>query len=138
MSVLLLRHAWAGDREAWRGDDRLRPLDERGRKQALALRDLLAGRDVLRVVSSPYLRCVESVEPLAAALGVPIETDERLAEGTPARLALALLAELDGGLACTHGDVIEAVLGYGLRKGAAVVAAVADGKATVDVALPAP
>jgi 8-oxo-dGTP diphosphatase len=138
MSVLLLRHAWAGDREAWQGDDRLRPLDERGREQALALRDLLAGRDVVRVVSSPYLRCVESVEPLAAALGVAIETDERLAEGTPARLALALLAELGGGLACTHGDVIEAVLGYGLRKGAAVVADLEDGKATVDVALPAP
>ncbi len=134
MSVLLLRHAWAGSRDAWDGDDRLRPLDERGRMQALALRDLLASRDIVRVVSSPYVRCVETVEPI----GLPVETDERLAEGAPAALALSLLAELDGGLACTHGDVIEAVLGYGLRKGALVVADVANGMAVVEAAMPAP
>ena len=137
MSVLLLRHARAGERAAWTGDDRLRPLDDRGLRQALALRDL-AQRAIGRIVSSPYRRCVETVEPLAEALGIPIELDDRLAEGASPQLALALLAELDGGLACTHGDVIEAVLGYGLRKGAVAVTDVGPDGAVVLEALPAP
>ena len=96
MSVLLLRHARAGERDEWTGDDTLRPLDERGRLQALALRDL-SQRAIGRIVSSPYRRCVETVEPLAEALGIPVELDDRLAEGAPPQLALSLLAELDGG-----------------------------------------
>ena len=137
MSVLLLRHARAGERAAWTGDDTLRPLDDRGLRQALALREL-AQRAIGRIVSSPYRSCVETVEPLAEALGIPIELDDRLAEGASPQLALALLAELDGGLACTHGDVIEAVLGYGLRKGAVAVTDVGPDGAVVLEALPAP
>jgi broad specificity phosphatase PhoE len=137
VSVLLLRHAWAGKRDEWRGDDSLRPLDERGRLQALALREL-ATRGIRRIVSSPYRRCIETVEPLAAELGIAVEVDDRLAEGTPPPLALSLLADLEGGLACTHGDVIEGVLGYGLRKGAAAVTDVDRGGAAVLEALPAP
>jgi 8-oxo-dGTP diphosphatase len=137
MSVVLLRHASAGDRDAWEGDDRLRPLDERGRQQALALQ-VLATRAISRIASSPYTRCVETVEPLAAELGIAIEIDDRLAEGASRAHALSLLSDLDQGLACTHGDVIEEVLGYGLRKGAAVIVDVEDGEATVVAALPAP
>jgi 8-oxo-dGTP diphosphatase len=138
MSVLLLRHTSAGDRDAWEDDDELRPLDKRGRKQALALTTLPATRSIERIVSSPYRRCVESVEALADARGLPIELDERLAEGVPTHLTLGLLAELDGGLACTHGDVIEAVVGFGLRKGAAVVIDVGPTGVTVLEKLRAP
>jgi len=121
MSVILLRHGSAGHRDAWDGDDRLRPLDDEGYDQAIALPDALAGRRISRVVSSPYVRCIESVEPLAAALGLTVELDGRLAEGAGGAGAIALLAELEGGLACTHGDVVEAVLGRVLGTGAAAV-----------------
>ena len=47
MSVLLLRHTSAGDRDAWEDDDELRPLDKRGRAQAVALRDELRAREHL-------------------------------------------------------------------------------------------
>jgi phosphohistidine phosphatase SixA len=117
VSVILLRHASAGKRDAWHGDDRLRPLDKRGRAQAVALRDLLRARGVRHVVSSPYVRCTQTVAPLE----LEIVTDERLAEGAPVEAALALLHELDDAVACTHGDVIEAVLGRSLKKGAAVL-----------------
>jgi 8-oxo-(d)GTP phosphatase len=117
MSVILLRHASAGKREEWSGDDRLRPLDKRGRAQAEALADLLRARGVQRVVSSPYVRCTQTVAPL----GLEIVPDERLAEGAPVEMTLALLRELDDAVACTHGDVIDAVLGRSLKKGAAVV-----------------
>lgn len=121
MSVILYRHAPAGDRDAWDGEDRLRPLDDEGYDQAIELPGVLAGRTISRVVSSPYLRCIESVEPLAAALGLTVELDARLAEGADGAGALTLLAEMDGGLACTHGDIVEAVIGRVLEKGDAVV-----------------
>ena len=117
MSVILLRHASAGDRDEWDGEDLLRPLDKRGRKQAKRLRDVLLAHDVRRVLSSPYVRCTQTVAPL----GLDIEPDERLAEGAPPQRTLELLASLDDAVACTHGDVIEAVLGRDLPKGGAVV-----------------
>ena len=137
MSVVLLRHAWAGEKGDWNGDDALRPLDERGRRQALVLRDL-SRRGIRRIVSSPYVRCVETVEPLAEALQLQIELDDRLSEGTPLGPALELLSELDGGVACTHGDIVDEVLGRSLKKGAAAVINVgADGAALLEL-LPAP
>jgi 8-oxo-(d)GTP phosphatase len=124
VTSVLLRHASAGDRDHWDGPDVLRPLDERGRRQAAELVELLRPFGLRRVVSSPYTRCVDTVAPLAKALGVPLEEDERLAEGA-APGADELLRE-DGVLACTHGDVVVDVLGRGLKKGAAAV--LQDGK----------
>ena len=119
MTSVLLRHASAGHRDDWPGADRLRPLDARGRLQAAALVEILSPLDVRRVLSSPYVRCIETVQPLAAALDLPVELDRRLAEGA-GRGALELLGE-PGVVCCTHGDIVETVLGRGLKKGAAVV-----------------
>jgi 8-oxo-dGTP diphosphatase len=119
VTSVLIRHASAGDRDDWDGDDRLRPLDARGRRQAAALVELLGPLELRRVVSSPYVRCVETLEPLAATLGLSVEQDQRLAEGA-GRAALELLLE-DGSVACTHGDVVEELLGRGLKKGAAAL-----------------
>jgi phosphohistidine phosphatase SixA len=117
VSVILLRHASAGDREKWRGDDLLRPLDKRGRKQAKALREELRARGVKRVFSSPYVRCMQTVAPL----GLEIVPDERLSEGATETETRLLLDSVDDAVACTHGDVVENILGRPLKKGAAVV-----------------
>ena len=117
MSVVLLRHASAGDRAEWVGDDRLRPLDPRGRRQAAKLVAPLLELGVTRVLSSSYVRCVQTVEPLAEALGVELELDERLAEGAGRAAALKLFENLDDAVACTHGDIVEEVLGNSLKKG---------------------
>lgn len=110
-AVLLIRHAHAGGRATWVGDDRLRPLSEVGRTQAAKLVALLDGYTVSRVLSSPLLRCTQTVEPLAHDRGLRVEPDDALAEGNAAA-ALALLHSLAGVSAalCTHGDVIPAVL----------------------------
>jgi len=120
VTSILVRHAWAGHWGDWGDDDRLRPLDSRGRRQAEELVELFSRFEVRRIVSSPYLRCVATVEPLAAALGLTVEHDDRLGEGAGGRGAAELLRE-EGLVACTHGDVAEEVLGHGLKKGAAVV-----------------
>ena len=117
MSVVLLRHAWAGDRDHWDGDDRTRPLDERGRAQALLLAQRLRELGVRRAVSSPYTRCVQTLEPLA----IPVEEDSRLAEGAAREETLELLSGLVDAVACTHGDIVENVLGRSLKKGRFVV-----------------
>lgn len=128
--MLLVRHASAGDPEAWIGDDRARPLDERGRAQAAALVELLAERPFARVLTSPYLRCVQTVEPLARARRLPLEYRHELGDDAGAEEALALLRDLDGEPAavCSHGDLIRELLGDELEKGGvAVVAATPDG-----------
>lgn len=112
MTVHLIRHAHAGRRSEWVGDDSLRPLSERGVGQALALVTDLADVTVGRVLSSPYLRCVQTVEPLAQANGVAIESSDALAEGMDGDAAYDLLATLDAvdGAICSHGDVLPSLL----------------------------
>ncbi|MGI8807395.1 MAG: SixA phosphatase family protein [Acidimicrobiales bacterium] len=120
MAVLLVRHADAGDRDAWAAPDHLRPLTARGESQAEDLATALAGFDVTRVLSSPYLRCSQTAAPLAAARALAVEPCDDLAEGQ-GRAGLALVRNLLAGgshvVLCTHGDVVEAVLdGLGVRR----------------------
>jgi phosphohistidine phosphatase SixA len=119
VTSVLLRHASAGHRLDWEHDDHLRPLDARGRQQSTDLVELLRPFGVRRILSSSYVRCVQTVEPLAAALGLEVELDERLKEGEGG--AAAELLREDGVVCCTHGDIVEALLGRGLKKAAAVV-----------------
>ena len=123
---ILVRHASAGRREDWAGSDRLRPLDNRGRRQAVGLIAALAGYPVERILSSPYVRCTETVLPLAAQRALAIEDRLELAEGASRESALALVGEVEGpGLVvCTHGDVVEELLGEGMKKGEARILAV--------------
>jgi broad specificity phosphatase PhoE len=117
--ILLIRHATAGDPSAWIGDDRARPLDEGGRGQAAALVELLTEGPPTRVLTSPYLRCVQTVEPLARARGLPLEYRHELGDDAAPEEALALLRELGGEPAavCSHGDLIRELLGDELEKG---------------------
>lgn len=120
MSLLLLRHVHAGDRDAWGGDDRRRPVSTTGLKQALVLVEAYADRDVVAICSSPYVRCLQSVEPLAAERGLLIEEVDELAEGCPLDVVERFLRqqrrraeELGGDIVlCSHGDVIGSVVQY--------------------------
>lgn len=122
MIVYLVRHASAGDRANWQGDDRLRPLDVRGLRQAEGLVDQLGPRQFDRIVSSPFVRCVESVVPLATARGLTVEHADALAEGAGAGAALALFrSALAPLVACVHGDLCQELLGEKTKKGSTTV-----------------
>lgn len=112
MAVHLVRHAHAGKRSEWIGDDRERPLTDRGALQSLALATELADVAVGRVVSSAYLRCVQTVQPVADAFGLVVEPSEAFIEGMDGEAAYGMLLELDAvdGVACSHGDVLPAIL----------------------------
>jgi phosphohistidine phosphatase SixA len=78
--LILVRHASAGHRHHWAGEDLLRPLDAEGALDALLLADLLACfAPRARVISSPALRCTESVRPYAARFGGSVEAKAVLA-----------------------------------------------------------
>ncbi len=80
-TIHLIRHAKAKNRLTWEEPDHLRPLTKRGRREALAIAARLGEEPVARLVSSPFVRCVQTLEPLALALELPIETTDELAEG---------------------------------------------------------
>jgi 8-oxo-dGTP diphosphatase len=111
MPILVVRHADAGERSRWDGDDRERPLSRRGWTQASKLVDLLDPYEPKRLLSSPYVRCRETLEPLATAAGLVVEEHPDLAEGT-GNAAVSLVRSLAGGTAvlCSHGDVVPEVL----------------------------
>ncbi len=78
--LILLRHASAGRKAEWGKDDRSRPLDVRGRKDAATLAELLScfGGKAAKVVSSPAERCLATVRPYAARAGAEIATEPAL------------------------------------------------------------
>ena len=105
--VFIVRHGRAGSRSRWKGDDRDRPLSKAGIRQAEALADLLVPAGPTRILSSPYLRCEQTVLPLARRVGVEVEVTPALAEGAWWPEALSLMTEAKSALVlCSHGDVI--------------------------------
>jgi 8-oxo-dGTP diphosphatase len=112
--VVLLRHAYAGERSQWDGPDDVRPLDEVGRRDAGYAAGLLALFRAERIISAPVLRCRQSVEPLAERIRVPVEVDGRFAEGgdvDEAAAALQALAAAEpAAVVCSQGELIRPLL----------------------------
>lgn len=79
-TVLLVRHASAGNKKRYQGDDTLRPLDAKGRTQAQALVPLLQAFGATDISSADRTRCIQTVEPLARRLGVEIRTEPLLSK----------------------------------------------------------
>jgi 8-oxo-dGTP diphosphatase len=119
-TLLLVRHARAGDRSEWDGPDDLRPLDPRGREQAQQLADVLPLFRPDDLLSAPPVRCMETVEPLAGRVGldirpVPELSEDGFAADPDAGLALVeqLLAPREGPgvtVVCSQGGAIPYVL----------------------------
>jgi 8-oxo-dGTP diphosphatase len=110
--VYLVRHAHAGSRAAWTGDDSLRPLSPKGNRQAKALVERLDKERIKSIVSSPARRCTETVVPLARRLDRSIDERKEFFEGADADDATALLVKLASRdpVICSHGDLIPKVI----------------------------
>jgi 8-oxo-dGTP diphosphatase len=119
VTIYLVRHVKAGERRTWDDDDRLRPVSKTGQAQARALVGRLDGERFQHIVSSPYVRCIESVAPLASTRGLAIEVADGLAEEAPLDEALAVVRKhaAGGAVLCSHGDVIPMLLEHYARNG---------------------
>lgn len=117
--LYLVRHADAGHRSGQESDVD-RPLSRRGERQAAALADRLGAEPITRLLSSPYLRCQQTLQPLGHRLGLPVEPEDRLTEASRVDDVLRLTDELEGTSAalCSHGDVIPDLLDALVRQGA--------------------
>jgi phosphohistidine phosphatase SixA len=115
----LVRHAHAGEKKLWTLPDQLRPLSVHGWQQAEALIDTLAGRPASRLLSSPYLRCQQTLLPLAARLEAPVEDCDLLAPHADTADLDEFLADpaLEGATLCTHGETLTALLDRWHRRG---------------------
>jgi len=111
-AAYVVRHAKAGDRGEWTGDDRMRPLTKSGQRQAEAIADMLEGKPIDKILSSGYLRCLQTVEPLGARRKLPLEPVKELEEGAGGESVLRLMQSFPGRnlVLCTHGDVMEELL----------------------------
>jgi 8-oxo-dGTP diphosphatase len=103
-----VRHAKAGSRSHWEGDDRLRPLSKKGLAQAEKLVALFEPFPISAIYSSPFLRCVQTVEALAHARKLEIKQSEVLAEGMGLKGAMQFIGdpELDQVVLSCHGDLV--------------------------------
>jgi len=122
MTVYLVRHVVARSRGHWDGDDELRPPTVKGERQATGLAEQLRDAPIRRLLSSPALRCVESLAPLAKKLGLRIEKTDALQEGAPIDQAYDLLNKVarkkGDTVLCAHGDLIPGLVDAVARDGA--------------------
>jgi 8-oxo-dGTP diphosphatase len=139
--VVLVRHAKAGKRSQWVGDDRLRPLDKAGRRQARGLATFLPAFAPSRVVTADRVRCIQTLEPFAAESGLNLEITETFADegylADPDRARTELLAiakSAPAAVICSQGTalpaLVEELAGFesvSARKGAGWALGFADG-----------
>ncbi|MDQ0576207.1 NUDIX hydrolase [Agromyces albus] len=116
-ALTLLRHGKASTRSGWKGSDASRPLVERGVRQAAALVETLTAWAPKRIVSSPAVRCVTTVAPLAAATGVKIKRDAGISQeawesgnGEVRRVVGKRVRAGKAAVLCSHGPVLPEIM----------------------------
>ncbi len=123
MRVAIVRHAKAGERSSWEERDFERSLNQAGMKQAQGIAKFLEKYSITALFSSPYKRCVQTLDPLSSALGLEIKLDDRLVENTTYVALQSFLLSLGGDgfyVACTHGNVapelVEMLIGSNMEQ----------------------
>jgi 8-oxo-(d)GTP phosphatase len=118
-TILVVRHGTAGSKSRFSGDDKMRPLDKKGRAQAEALVGQLSAFGPTDVYAADRVRCHQTVEPLAEELGVmicnePTLTEEAYAENPKrARRRVLQIAGLQRTpVICTQGKVIPDLIAW--------------------------
>jgi phosphohistidine phosphatase SixA len=114
-----VRHGTAGSKSRYKGDDRKRPLDKRGRAQAESLVGVLMAFGADTLYAADRVRCQQTLEPLAEELGVTITnesllTEEAYAEGRKAarHRFLEIAAASGTPVICTQGKVIPDLIAW--------------------------
>lgn len=122
--VLYVRHGRALQRKTWMGDDNLRPLDKKGRRQAEMLATTLQAFCPDRVYSAEPDRCITTVSPLADELGLPVVVDPLFGDIAWIEQMLSaqnrfqqVVAEGGTSVICGQGTVIPEMIAWLSAKG---------------------
>jgi broad specificity phosphatase PhoE len=119
--IYLLRHAHAGNKRTWSGPDDRRPLSATGRREAAGLVPRYHDRPIATILSSPALRCQQTVQPLAEHRRLTVELDGRLDVDAEIDDTAALIrGGLDDVVLCTHGELIGQLLELLRARGAPI------------------
>jgi 8-oxo-dGTP diphosphatase len=125
-TILVVRHGRAGSKKHWKADDLLRPLDERGAVSSQRLVDVASSFRPERVLAAEPVRCLQTVQPTASALRLPVEVEADLGKqgsGSDARKAVrtvrGLVADGRPAMVCSQGEVIPDLI-RGLAEGGEV------------------
>jgi len=107
-TVFLVRHADAGSRKKWKKADSVRPISMKGHEQVEALVTRLVRTPINAIVSSPSLRCEQTVGPLAQLLGLKVKQSKLLRGTVPPEDVLRLIKEARGTrtVLCTHREAV--------------------------------
>lgn len=117
-TIYLVRHAKAGERRVWEGDDVERPLSKKGWRQSEAIAKRLKKHGATALYSSSYVRCMQTLEPISKLIGQPVQAEKRLFEYEPFEPVLDLIAEVENrAVLCSHGDIIPATIEALQRRG---------------------
>ncbi len=121
MSLYVIRHAHAGSRTHWDGHDPARPLSDKGRREADQIAASLGDAGISEIWTSPFVRCVETIAPLAERCDVAVQCTDALEEGAAFADTVELVerlaaADITAAL-CSHGDVIPELLAALARRG---------------------
>lgn len=115
--VLYIRHAKAHDRQGWAGDDNLRPLTKKGRRQSEMLVSIVEGYRPTALHSALPERCVHTAEPIAQDLGLELRVDEQLGDSgwkdSPSAAVAAFKAATTESVSAVvaQGSIIPGVVG---------------------------
>jgi 8-oxo-(d)GTP phosphatase len=115
--LIVLRHATSRPRDVWPRADAERPLVASGRRQAISVGELLRCWRPEHVLSSPWRRCVDTLEPYVSITGVKVRTKSGLTESEyrrhpdKVRKHVAGLLERDqASCVCTHRPLLDGVM----------------------------
>ena len=118
MTLYIVRHAKAGKRSEWDVPDELRPLSDKGWEQSQAIAEKLIELKPSALISSPAVRCMQTLEPLSKATKIEIFADKRLFEhGDVAKMIELLEDAKDSTVISSHGDMIPEVIKILQRRG---------------------
>lgn len=111
--LILLRHTKALKRQLWDGDDGDRPLEHVGQIQAARIPAVYAAYGIEKIYSSDAIRCVQTIEPMAAEYGLtPIYSSEISEFGfekdqeKALDYAVSVMAEGEASVMCSHNPVL--------------------------------
>lgn len=106
--IYVIRHAHAGDKKKWRKPDTVRPISPKGHEQTEALTTRLVRLPINRIISSPAMRCEQTVGPLAMRLGLTVKASKALRRESNLEDVLRLIRKNKRRrvVLCTHGETI--------------------------------